>query len=121
MGYDGLRHRVSVVGPPGLRLILGGYAHAASIPSRRCASATGRHECSRKRMVGREREIANTLSGNAPAGDQGAKHHQREVMTDPTSATWSDQGDRRRMHGFRDSRGARSAFMEKRMPKLSGK
>jgi enoyl-CoA hydratase len=119
-GYDGLKHLVSLVGPSWARLIMytGMKIDAAEavriglvdrvVPDAGLWDAT--------------MEIARTISGNAPLAIQAAKVTIAQVLKDP---------DKRDMDAIKaigtacmdseDFREGRTAFMEKRKPKFTGK
>jgi enoyl-CoA hydratase len=119
-GYDGLRNLVSLVGPSWARLIM--------YTGTRIDSA----EALRIGLVDRvlpdaglwdaTMEIARTISGNAPLAIKAAKITIAQVLKDP---------DQRDMNAIKeigvacmdseDFREGRSAFMEKRKPKFTGR
>jgi enoyl-CoA hydratase/carnithine racemase len=119
-GYDGLRNLVSLVGPSWARLIM--------YTGMRIGSA----EAQRIRLVDRvlpdaelwdaTREIARSISGNAPLAIKAAKITIAQVLKDP---------DARDMDAIKaigtacmdseDFREGRRAFMDKRKPVFTGK
>ena len=119
-GYDGLKNLVSLVGPSWARLIMYTGMRIDSAEALRIGLVD-------RVLPGTElwdatMEIARTISGNAPLAVQAAKITIAQVLKDP---------DKRDMDAIKaigtacmdseDFREGRTAFMEKRKPKFTGR
>lgn len=119
-GYDGLRHLVSLVGPSWARLIM--YTGMRIDSSEALRIGLVDRVLPDGELWNAAMDIARTISGNAPLAVQAAKITIREVLKD---------SDKRDMEAIKaignacmdsaDFREGRTAFMEKRKPRFSGK
>jgi enoyl-CoA hydratase/carnithine racemase len=119
-GYDGLKHLVSLVGPSWARLIMYTGMKIDSAEALRIGLVD--RVLPDADLWDATMEIARTISGNAPLAIQAAKITIAQVLKDP---------DKRDMNAIKqigtacmdseDFREGRTAFMEKRKPKFSGR
>jgi enoyl-CoA hydratase len=119
-GYDGLRNLVSLVGPSWARLIMYTGTRIDSAEALRIGLVD--RVLPEPGLWDAAMEIARTISGNAPLAIKAAKITIAQVLKDP---------DQRDMNAIKeigvacmdseDFREGRSAFMEKRKPKFTGR
>jgi enoyl-CoA hydratase len=119
-GYDGLRHLVSLVGPSWARLIMYTGMRIESAEALRIGLVE--RVVPDAELWDATMDIARTISGNAPLAIQAAKITIAQVLKDP---------DKRDMDAIKkigaacmdseDFREGRTAFMDKRKPRFTGK
>jgi len=119
-GYDGLKHLVSLVGPSWARLLMYTGMRIDSAEALRIGLVD--RVAADAELWNATTEIARTIAGNAPLAVHAAKITIAQVLKDP---------DARDMDAIKaigtacmdseDFREGRTAFMEKRKPKFTGK
>ncbi|MGY4361866.1 enoyl-CoA hydratase [Bradyrhizobium sp. i1.7.7] len=99
-GYDGLKHLVSLVGPSWARLLMYTGMRIDSAEALRIGLVERLFPIDE--LWGETMTIAQTISENAPLGDQGRQdHHRAGVERREPARPGGDQGDRSRLHGQR--------------------
>jgi enoyl-CoA hydratase/carnithine racemase len=119
-GYDGLKHLVSLVGPSWARLLMYTGMRIDSTEALRIGLVDRMIPTSE--LWGATMEIARTISGNAPLAIKAAKITIAQVLKDPGDRDM----DAIKQIGIdcmdsEDFREGRTAFMEKRKPRFSGR
>ena len=119
-GYDGLRHLVSLVGPSWARLIMYTGMRIDSAEALRIGLVD--RVIPDAELWNATVEIARTISGNAPLAIKAAKITIAQVLKDPKQRDMDAIRDiGTACMDSEDFREGRSAFMEKRKPKFTGR
>ena len=119
-GYEGLNHLVSLVGPSWARLLM--YTGMRIDSAEACRIGLVDRVISDAELWDATTEIARTIAGNAPLAIKAAKITIAQVLKDP------DQRDKKAIKEIgtacmdsEDFREGRRAFMDKRMPRFTGR
>jgi enoyl-CoA hydratase/carnithine racemase len=119
-GYDGLRHLVSLVGPSWARLIMYTGMRIDSAEALRIGLVD--RVIPDAELWNATVDVARTISGNAPLAIKAAKITIAQVLKDPKQRDMDAIKDiGTACMDSEDFREGRSAFMEKRKPKFTGR